>query len=479
MGQFLNENFMLYNETGRRLFHTYAEQLPIIDYHCHISPQEIYEDRRFDNISQIWLGGRNPDGTYFGDHYKWRVMRSNGTPEDLVTGEADPLTKFKAFAKALEMAIGNPMYHWCNLELKKYFGVTEPLTEENAEKIYNHCNDMLRHDPKMTVRGLIEQSNVRFVGTTDDPVDDLKWHEKIAADPGVSFQVCPSFRPDKAINIHREGFADYMKQLAQTVDKKSLDTMEDVLDALDQRVSFFKGHGCRATDHGLDYVMYRPCSMEEANRVYQKALKGESLSDEEREEYQTTLLTHLARTYHREGMVMEIHYSCLRNTNARMFAAEGPDTGFDTIAQNDCIPALASLLSDLDETNELPRTILFSLDAADFDRIGAMLGCFQSEEIPSKIQMGAAWWFQDTRDGMEKQMKSLGNLGLLGNFVGMLTDSRSFLSYTRHDYFRRIACNLIGEWVEKGEYPAIESSLKKIVEGISYYNAERYFGIHE
>ncbi len=477
MKAFMNEDFMLNNETGARLFHTYAENLPLVDYHCHISPKEIYEDRRFDNIAEIWLGGRNDDGSYFGDHYKWRVMRSNGVSENTVTGDADPYDKFVAFTQSLEMAIGNPMYHWCNLELHKYFGITEPLTMDNVKEVWDKCNDMLVNDPDMTVRGLIRKSNVAFIGTTDDPVDTLEWHEKIAADPTIDFKVCPSFRPDKAINIQKAGFSDYMKLLAASVGKDSLDTAEDVKKALSARIAFFKEHGCRASDHGLDYIPYRKASDEEVNAVYQKAVKGETLSVEEVEMYQTAILLHIAKEYHKNNIVMEIHYACRRDNNEKMYKSEGPDTGFDMIAQTSCIAQIAQMMSELDSTNELPKTILFSLDSTDFDRIGTLSGCFQSDEMPGKIQMGAAWWFLDTKDGMEAQMRSLARLGLLGNFVGMLTDSRSFLSYTRHDYFRRIMCNMIGEWVENGEYPNREESLKKIVEGICYNNAERYFEI--
>ena len=477
MKPFMDKDFMLESPAARHLFHSYAEALPIIDYHCHISPKEIFEDRRFDNLAEIWLGGRNADGSYFGDHYKWRVMRSNGTPEELVTGDAPAFEKFLAFARALEMAIGNPMYHWCNLELKKYFGVEVPLTESNARKIWEKCNDMLRNDPRCSVRGLIEQSNVAYVGTTDDPIDTLEWHEKIAADPSVRFKVCPSFRPDKAINIDKDGFVEYMGKLAESVGKPALNDISEVLDALDQRLNHFKRHGCRASDHGIDYVMFRPCPKEEADAAYQKAIRGEALTREEAEKYQTTILLHLARKYHAENIAMEIHFSCIRNVNQRMFRLEGPDTGFDMIAKSDSGKDLAGFFSALYETGELPKTVLFSLDHNDFNVIGTCIGAFQGTEVPGKIQMGTAWWFLDTKDGMEEQMRSLANLGLLGNFIGMLTDSRSFLSYTRHDYFRRIMCNLVGEWVEKGQYPNHEASLKKIVEGISYYNAKRYFDI--
>ena len=479
MRKFMDKDFMLYNDTAKHLFHDYAEALPIVDYHCHISPKEIYEDRRFNNISEVWLGGRNADGSYFGDHYKWRVMRTNGVPEDKITGSADPYEKFVEFTKSLEMAIGNPMYHWCNLELKKYFGIEEPLTMKNVKEVWDKTEAMLRNDPNCTVRGLIRQSNVKYVGTTDDPIDDLSWHEKIAADKSIDFLVCPSFRPDKAININKAGFTDYMAKLAKSAGKESLDSIEDVLWTLDERVEFFKKHGCRASDHGLDYVCFRPCTMEEADRVYKKAMRGEELTADEAEEYATVLLTYLARTYHRLDIVMEIHYSCYRNVNERMYKLEGPDTGFDVIAQNNCGKELADLFSELDKTSELPKTIVFSLDSNDFNLIATTIGAFQSDEMPGKMQMGAAWWFLDTRDGMERQMRSYANLSLLGNFVGMLTDSRSFLSYTRHDYFRRIFCNLVGTWVENGEYPCDEDSLKKIVEGVSCKNALRYFKIED
>lgn len=477
MKQFLDKDFVLQTETAKHLFHDYAKDLPIIDYHCHISPQEIYEDRRFETLADVWLGGKQPDGSIAGDHYKWRLMRSNGMPEELVTGRDDDFARFKGFAEVLTKAIGNPMYHWCNLELQKYFGITEPLTPQNAEEIWNKCNDKLKNDPGMSVRGLIKKSNVAYVGTTDDPIDTLIWHEKIAEDKTIDFLVRPSFRPDKAVNIHKEGFAEYIEKLAKSVNKASLDSTQDVIDALIERVEFFAEHGCVASDHGLDYVPFRKLSMEECDKVFKKAMKGEAVTVEEAEGYQTALLVALGKAYHRLGIAMEIHYSCLRNINERQFKNLGPDTGYDAIANNSCGGNLAALLSELDKTEELPKTIVFSLNPADNEQIGTIIGAFQSSEIPGKIQHGPAWWFNDSKSGMEEQMKSLANLGLLGNFIGMLTDSRSFLSYTRHDYFRRIMCNLIGNWVENGEYPNDEEALKSIVQGISYYNAKRYFGI--
>lgn len=477
MKEFMDENFILGNDTARHLFHDYAKDLPIIDYHCHLSPKEIYEDVRFDSLGDVWFGGRQASGGYYGDHYKWRLMRSGGMDEELITERTDELARFKGFADTLSLAIGNPMYHWCNLELKKYFGINEPLCPANAEKIWDKCNDKLKNDPGMSARGLISQSNVAYVGTTDDPIDSLEWHEKIADDKSIGFLVRPSFRPDKAINITKAGFSEYIKELAKAVGKESLDSTQDVIDALTKRLEFFAARGCVASDHGLDYVPFRKLPMEVCDEAFRKAMKGETVGVEEAEGYQTAILIALGKEYHRHGIAMELHYSCLRNMNERLFNKLGPDTGFDMIAQNTCGGSVAALLSELDKTDELPKTIIFSLNPADNEQIGTLIGCFQSSEVPGKIQHGPAWWFNDTRSGMEDQMRSLANLGVLGNFIGMLTDSRSFLSYTRHDYFRRIMCSLIGDWVENGEYPNDEEALKRIVTGISYFNAKRYFGI--
>ena len=475
MKEFMDKDFLLETETAKHLFHDYAEHMPLVDYHCHINPKEIYEDRRFDNLVEVWLGGKQPEGGYFGDHYKWRVMRSNGVSEDYITGDRPDYERFLKFVEALEMAIGNPMYHWCNLELRQFFGYDKPLTVENAEEAWNFCNEKLRTDPNLTVRGIIKKANVAFIGTTDDPVDTLEWHGRIAADKTIDVKVCPSFRPDKAINIQKEGFVEYIGKLAKSVGKESLDSAEEVMDALVQRLEFFKTMGCRASDHGLDYVPFRPASAKKVNEIFQKAMAGESVSKKEAEKYQTAVLLCLGKAYHRLGIAMQIHYSCYRNANERMFRKLGPDTGFDMIAQNTCGQDIARFLSALDESGELPKTILYSLNPADNAQLGTILGSFQSDEVPGKIQHGSAWWFNDTKSGMEEQMKSLANLSLLGNFVGMLTDSRSFLSYARHDYFRRILCNLVGNWVENGEYPNDDKALKRIVEGVCFRNAERYF----
>lgn len=477
MKEFMNEDFILETETARHLYHDYAAGMPLADYHCHLSPREIYEDRRFRNIVEVWLGGKNPDGSYFGDHYKWRLMRSCGIDESYISGDKPDYERFLKLTEALELAIGNPMYHWCNLELKMFFGVKEPLTLESAPRIWEHCNKMLQEDPNMTARGLIRQANVAFIGTTDDPIDSLEWHEKIAADETFSVTVAPSYRPDKAINIHKEGWKAYMAQLAASVGKESLDSMQDVLDALVARLEFFAAHGCKASDHGLDYVPFVDYTVEQADRVFHKAMNGETLTTEEIEGYQTVILLCLGRAYHRLNIAMQLHYSCIRNNNERIFRLMGPDTGVDAISQNTCGGNIARLLSALDLAGECPKTILYSLNPADNAQLGTLIGCFQGTEVPGKIQHGSAWWFNDTKHGMEDQMRTLASLGVLGNFIGMLTDSRSFLSYARHDYFRRIMCNMIGNWVENGEYPNHDASLKKIVEGICFNNAKRYFGL--
>ncbi len=466
MKQFMDQDFLLSTPTAQKLYHDYAAEMPIIDYHCHVSPQEIFEDRRFENITQVWLGG---------DHYKWRVMRSNGVEEKYITGDASDREKFQKFAEALPLAIGNPMYHWCHLELKKYFGYTGTLNGETAEEVWNLCNQKLQ-EPGMSVRGLIAQSNVAFVGTTDDPIDSLEWHQKIAADDSIKTIVAPSFRPDKAVNIDKAGWKDYIEKLGAVCGYAITDSAA-LEKALGERIAHFNAAGCRASDHGLDYVAYRPADRAAVDAVFAKGMRGEIPTAEEAEIFKTQLVLFCAREYAKRGWVMQMHYNCLRNPNKRMFAELGPDTGYDVINTVNCGEAVAGLLNALEETGELPRTILYSLNPADNQLLDTILGAFQGTEVPGKVQHGSAWWFNDTKTGMTEQMTSLANLGLLGNFVGMLTDSRSFLSYTRHEYFRRILCDLLGKWVENGEYPADMAMLEKIVRGISYNNAARYFGI--
>ena len=477
MKAFMDRDFLLETETARHLFHDIAEGLPIVDYHCHISPKEIWEDRRFDDLAQAWLGGRNPDGSCSGDHYKWRLMRMNGTPEEYVTGDRPDWERFLKFAEALELSAGSPMMHWCHMELKTFFGCEKPLTAATAKEVWDLCNEKLRNDPELSVRGMIRKSNVVFIGTTDDPADTLEWHRRIQADPSFPVQVCPSFRPDKAILIGQTGFPEYIGRLAESVGKKSLDSVREVLDALTVRLEYFKSLGCRAADHGLEAVPWRPASEEEADAVYRKALRGEALTEEEREIYETAVLCHLAKEYHRLNIAMQIHYSALRNVNTRLFKALGPDVGGDTVGQVSCIKELAAFMSALDEAGTLPKMILYSLNPAENLLLDALAGCFQSGELPCRVQHGAAWWFNDTRSGIEEQIRSLANAGQIGNALGMLTDSRSFLSYPRHSYYRRILCNMIGHWVENGELPNDEAVLRRIVEGVCYKNAVRYFGL--
>lgn len=461
------QDFLLDSETARTLYHGWAEKMPIIDYHCHIDPEEIFRDRRFDNIAQLWLGG---------DHYKWRLMRSHGIPEPYITGDAPDREKFQKFAETLPRAIGNPMVHWCHLELKNYFGYTGVLDGSTAEEVWQLCSRKLQNDPTMSARGLILASNVAMIGTTDDPCSDLAWHKKLAADRRFPVQVLPSFRPDPAVNLHKPGFAAYIRKLGRVTGRR-IERAEDVCAALSDRIVFFNAQGCRSADHGLDYVMFRPVSGETATAALQKALAGQPLTREEAEGYQTTLLLHCAREYARRGWVMQIHFSCIRNPNSRMLALLGPDSGFDSMAVTDSCAAAYRLMDALDAEGSLPKTVLYSLNPADNAWIDTLLGAFQSDEIPGKIQHGSAWWFNDHKAGMTKQLTSLANLGVLGNFIGMLTDSRSFLSYVRHEYFRRILCSLIGRWVENGEYPADWETLGALVQDICGNNAKRYFNL--
>lgn len=465
---FINDSFMLKNDTARLLYEKYAKGMPIIDYHCHISPREIYEDKRFSSITEIWLGG---------DHYKWRLIRSNGVPESEITGECDPKVKFRHFAAILTKAIGNPMYHWCHLELKRYFGYDGILNEDTADEVFELCNKKLR-EPGMSARGIIAASNVKMIGTTDDPIDSLEWHIKLAKDKSFKTKVCPSFRPDKAVNIDKPGFVDYIKALANAAGME-INSAEDVKSALTKRLVFFYENGCLATDHGLDCMVYAPADDSEVERVFKKAMSGEAVSALEANEYKTAVLLHLGREYAKRGIVMQLHYNAQRNTNSKLFEQLGADTGFDCMATTECCRELTGFLNALDKDNLLPKTIIYSLNPHENEMIDTVIGAFQGTEVPGKIQHGSAWWFSDSKIGMEAQLKSLASLSLLGNFIGMLTDSRSFLSYTRHEYFRRILCNLIGQWVEEGEYPADEKALGKLISDISYNNAARYFGITE
>lgn len=466
MTAFLTEDFLLTTETAKNLYHKFAADAPIIDYHCHVSPKEIYEDKRFSDITEIWLGG---------DHYKWRLMRSNGVDEYYITGDAPAYEKFLKFAEALPRAIGNPMYHWCHLELKRYFGYDGILNAETAPAVWELTKKKLA-EPSMSVRSIIKQSGVKFIGTTDDPIDSLEYHKLIAEDDTFDTVVAPSFRPDKAFNIDKSGWREYIAKLAD-VSGIEITNLCSLKAALSKRIDYFAAHACRASDHGLDRMVYAERSEDEINDVIRRGLAGETVSAFEAGPLKTELLVFCAKEYVRVGFAMQLHYNCLRNPNSAMFAKIGPDTGFDCIGPDNGSRRLAQLLDRLYREESLPRTIIYSLDASDNAFIDTIIGAFQGTEVSGKLQHGSAWWFNDNKSGMRDQLISLANLSLLGNFIGMLTDSRSFLSYTRHEYFRRILCALIGEWVENGEYPNDEKALGEIVRGICYENAKHYFDI--
>ncbi len=467
MKQFMDKDFLLSTDMAKTLYHDYAAKMPILDYHCHINPQEIAEDRKFDNITQVWLGG---------DHYKWRQMRSNGVEEKYITGDASDREKFQKWAETLEKLIGNPLYHWSHLELQKYFGYTGYLNGDTAEEVWNLCNEKL-HQDSMTVRNIIKQSNVTLICTTDDPVDTLEWHEKIADDNSFDVQVLPAWRPDKAMNVEKPDFSAYMEKLSK-VSGVQIKDFSSLKEALKVRMAYFANHKCCVSDHALEYVMYVPAQDAELDAIMAKGLSGQAVTKEEELKYKTAFMLFVAKEYNHMNWTMQIHYGCKRDNNAYMFQKLGADTGFDCINNYAPSAQMADFLNALSATNEIPKTILYSLNPNDNASIGTILGCFQSEGIAGRIQQGSAWWFNDHKIGMTEQMSSLANLGCLGNFIGMLTDSRSFLSYTRHDYFRRIMCNLIGGWVENGEYPADMKALKNIIEGISYNNAVNYFGFN-
>ncbi len=466
MKEFMDQDFLLETPTAQKLYHGYAEKQPIIDYHCHVDPKEIFENRRFENIYQTWLEG---------DHYKWRVMRSNGVEERYITGDASEREKFQKFAEALPKAIGNPMYHWCHLELRTYFGYQGVLNGETAQEVWDLSEKKLKEDG-MDVRGIIRQSNVAMIGTTDDPTSTLEWHKRLKEDASFQATVAPSFRPDKALNIEKPGWKAFLQELGASagVEITSLETLEQ---ALKNRMDAFTQAGCRAADHGLDYVPYREASRQDVDAVLQKGLTDEAVTLEETEQFKTALLVFCAEQYAKMGWVMQIHYNCMRNPNSAMFAKLGPDCGFDCMNNVNCGGALYALLDRLYRTNSLPKTILYSLNPGENEMLDTMIGAFQGTEAAGKLQHGSAWWFNDNKTGMQDQLISLANLSLLGNFIGMLTDSRSFLSYTRHAYFRRILCNLVGGWIENGEYPADMAAAGALIEDICYHNAKRYFGL--
>ncbi|MFC4809917.1 glucuronate isomerase [Paenibacillus sp. GCM10023250] len=466
MKPFLDEQFLLQNETAVKLYHDYAASLPIIDYHCHLDPKEIAENKRFANLAEAWL---------YGDHYKWRAMRANGVEEPLVTGGPGigDYDRFAAYARTVPYTLGNPLYHWSHLELRRLFGVNELINEANAHAIWEQTGACFAGEG-YAVRDLIRKSRVAVICTTDDPADRLEHHRAIRADGTVPARVLPSFRPDKALNLRKETFRPWLQRLEETAGR-SIPDYGALLAALESRVDDFHEHGCRVSDHALDEVPYAAASYEDAAAAFKKALNGEPLSKEEEDRYKTFTLLQLGAWYAKREWAMQLHLHAHRNNNGRMFAALGPDTGYDSMYDGPLAKAVVGLLDAWEREGALPRTIFYSLNGRDNDVLASIIGSFQGGGIPGKLQLGSAWWFNDTKDGMLAQLTSLANIGLLGRFVGMLTDSRSFLSFTRHEYFRRILCNLLGGWAENGEAPHDLAYLGGIVQDISYRNAVRYF----
>ena len=450
----INENFMLYNKVGKQLYYDYAKDLPIIDYHCHLVPEMIANDHKFSDTYELFLGG---------DHYKWRQMRSNGISENMITGDGDRFEKWMGFAKTMPLLIGNPLYHWTSLELKRYFDIDTPLCEDSAKEIWDKCNELLKQDD-FSGKSLITKSNVEVICTTDDPADNLEHHIKLKND-GFKTKVLPTFRPDKAVEINKPTFMPYIAQIGV----KSYDQLTKWIV---EKIAFFHSNGCRLSDHALEYV---PFEIGDASSVFEKKMNGGELSEKEINIFKTAMLKVCATEYSKLGWTMQLHIGALRNNNSKMFDLLGADTGFDSINDLCIAEKLSAFMNYLEIDDVLPKTILYTLNPKDNYVLGTMLGNFQKAPVAGKIQFGSGWWFNDNRDGMEAQLMALGNLGLLGKFVGMLTDSRSFVSYPRHEYFRRIFCNLIGGWVEKGEYPNDQKALKQIVEGVCYNNAKNYF----
>lgn len=466
MKEFMDNDFLLNNEVSKKLYHEYAENMPIFDYHCHLNPKEIAENKGYENLTQVWL---------YGDHYKWRGMRSNGIDEKYITGDASDYEKFLAFAETMEYCYGNPLFHWSHLELRRFFGIQEVLNRKNAPVIWEKANALLKTE-NFRAKSLIKNSNVKALCTTDDPADTLNYHIEIQKDKDFGVKVLPTFRPDKAIFIEKPDYLTWLKHL-QEVSGKEIKSFKKLIEVLEDRVKFFKEQGCLVSDHSIEEPFYINTTDEYAEEVFAKALKGETLSKEEINTYKTRLFVNLGKIYHRYNLGMQIHMGALRNNNSRMFKKIGADAGFDSIADYSYAEFLSKILNELENSEALPKTILYCLNPKDNEVLGTMIGNFQSSETAGKIQFGSGWWFNDQKDGMTRQITALANLGLLRRFVGMLTDSRSFLSYTRHEYFRRILCGIVGEWVEKGEIPFDEEILGSMIKEICFENAKNYFNL--
>ncbi|GMO32891.1 MAG: glucuronate isomerase [Candidatus Azobacteroides pseudotrichonymphae] len=468
MKTFMDDNFILQTEIARQLYHENAKSLPIIDYHCHLSPEMIADDRQFDNLGQIWLEG---------DHYKWRAMRTNGIDERYITGEStSDFEKFEKWAETVPYTMRNPLYHWTHLELKTVFGINKLLNPESALEIYEHCTDLLR-TPAFSTRNLMERYNVEVICTTDDPIDSLEHHIKLKNE-GFKIKVLPTWRPDKTMEV--ENPSDYRKYVEKlsTVSGIAINCFEHLLEALKVRHDFFDSVGCKLSDHGLEMFYAEDYTLSSINTIFNKVYdKGNKLNNDEIVRFKSCMLIELAKMDWEKNWAQQFHYGALRNNNTKMFMQIGADSGYDSIGDWNTARSMSKFLNCLDKQNKLTRTILYNLNPNDNEMIATMVGNFQDGSIAGKIQFGAGWWFLDQKMGMEAQMNSLSVLGLLSHFVGMLTDSRSFLSYTRHEYFRRILCNLVGNDVEQGLLPVSELSfLSQLVENISYYNAKKYFG---
>ncbi len=464
MKKFMDENFLLHTGTAQELYHNHAAKMPIFDYHCHIPPQDIAEDKQFGNITQIWL---------YGDHYKWRAMRTNGVDERFCTGDASDWEKFEKWAETVPHTLRNPLFHWTHLELKKFFGINKVLSPATAKEIWDECNAKLA-TPEYSVRNIIRMANVHTICTTDDPVDSLE-HHKAIKESGFEVAVLPAWRPDKAMAVENvEAYNSYLDELSAVAGMK-IDSFEDLIGALDKRHQFFHDNGCRLSDHGLETALAEDYTETEIDSIFTKIRTGNNLNGEETLKFKSCMLYEFGIMDHSRGWTQQFHLGALRNNSTRLFKKLGPDTGFDSIGDFEIAKPLSKLLNRLDMENKLSKTILYNLNPRDNELMGTMIGNFQDGSVPGKIQYGSGWWFLDQKDGMEKQMNALSNLGLLSRFVGMLTDSRSFLSYTRHEYFRRTLCNLLGNDVENGEIPNDMVLLGQMVENICFNNAEEYF----